>query len=82
MTKTSIAFAGLIAGFTAVGLANAADNPFAVKREVSGFLQLAEQGEGKCGGAMDSESAKDSGAKGDQSSGDEKKDESKCGGSK
>jgi len=58
--------AALVGSLSAVGAANAADNPFGASQLQSGYMQLAsshEGGEGKCGG-------------------EKKEGEGKCGGEK
>lgn len=61
LNKKSIASlcGAVVTGLTAAPVANAADNPFALKDLSSGYMQVAEQkqkemacGEGKCGASM------------------------------
>jgi uncharacterized low-complexity protein len=59
LNKKSIASlcGAVVTGLTATPVANAADNPFALKDLSSGYMQVAEQkeaacGEGKCGASM------------------------------
>ena len=82
----SLVGAALVGSLGAFGLAQAAENPFALQALDSGYVQVAEAdtegkcGEGKCGG-KDGEgkcgSTKDGGKDGEGKCG-----EGKCGGSK
>jgi len=68
--------AALVGSLAAINLANAADNPFAVKSLDAGYMQVAEAdsgkdmgegkcGEGKCGSAMDTKEGKGDEGKGE-----------------
>jgi uncharacterized low-complexity protein len=87
-TTVGIVGAALVGSLAAINMANAADNPFAVKSLDAGYMQVAEAesgkdtsegkcGEGKCGSAMDTK--EDKGAEGKCGAKDEKGGEGKCG---
>jgi uncharacterized low-complexity protein len=81
ITPAAIVGAALVGGLSAVNIASAADNPFALKPLDSGYMQLAEgdsgkgTGEGKCGSKTEGE-----GKCGSKSGGEGKCGEGKCGG--
>lgn len=80
ITPAALLGATLVGGLTAVNVASAADNPFALRALDSGYMQLAEggsdkgTGEGKCGSKTDEE-----GKCGSKSGGEGKCGEGKCG---
>ena len=75
-TTVGIVGAALVSSLATINLANAADNPFAVKSLDAGYMQVAEAdsgkdmgegkcGEGKCGSAMDTKEGKGDEGKGE-----------------
>jgi uncharacterized low-complexity protein len=75
--------AALVGSLSAVGAANAADNPFGASQLQSGYMQLAsshEGGEGKCGGEKkEAEGEKKAEQEGKCGEGMMKEGEGKCG---
>lgn len=89
----AIVGAALVGSLSAVNIASAADNPFAVKSLDSGYMQLAEAGsdkgtgegkcgEGKCGSKTEGEGKCGSKTEGEGKCGSKTGGEGKCGGSK